>query len=265
MGGVGSGYLRFRTRGGLGVKALVLAGGKGNRLAEKTATVPKPLLSVGPKRLLDFSLQSATAAGVDEIIVVVSTFTDAIRRHYGGSYGGTRLVYVVQEDPQGLVHAIECAVDALDGSDFLLLLADEVMIRPRLPAMIETFHRDYAFAVLGVTRVADRALIRRTYAIFKDSATGATHRLIEKPRNPHDDVMGTGNCVFHSGMLSYIDLCPINQSRREKELPDLIQCAIDDGHLVETFEVTDQYINVNTLEDFERAEDLLKRYAESFR
>jgi NDP-sugar pyrophosphorylase family protein len=247
------------------MKALVLAGGKGHRLAEKTTTVPKPLLSVGSKRLLDFSLQSATAAAVDEIIIVVSSFTTAIRSHYGGRYGEIPVSYVVQEDPEGLVHAIECAASALEGNDFLLLLADEVMIRPRLAEMVQTFRTRDAFAVLGVTRVTDRDLIRRTYTIFQDSATGATHRLIEKPRRPHNDVMGTGNCVFRNEILSYIGLCPINQSRREKELPDLIQCAIDDGHLVETFEITDRYINVNTLEDFEKAEALLKRYAESFR
>jgi dTDP-glucose pyrophosphorylase len=246
------------------MKALVLAGGRGHRLAEKTANVPKPLLRVGDKCLLDFSLQSACAAGVGEIVVVVSAFTAPIVERYGRSYGGVPIAYAEQDDPRGLVHAIECAARALDGSDFLLLLADEVLIRPRLAEMVAAFRSRDAFAVLGVTRVADRELIRRTYALLQDGATGAIHRLIEKPRRPHDDVMGTGNCVFRNEILSYAGLCPIHQSRGEKELPDLVQCAIDDGHRVDAYDVADQYINVNTIEDFARAEALLRRYAESF-
>ena len=77
---------------------------------------------------------------------------------------------------------------------------------------------------------------------------------VEKPRRPHNDVRGTGNCIFRSKIFDYIDLTPINQSRNEKELPDLIQCAIDDGLAVRAFDIGDVYVNINTPEDIERAE-----------
>jgi dTDP-glucose pyrophosphorylase len=59
--------------------------------------------------------------------------------------------------------------------------------------------------------------------------------------------MGTGNCVFKNEILSYIEHTPINQKRKEKELPDLIQCAIDDGHIIRSFEICDEYANVNSI------------------
>jgi dTDP-glucose pyrophosphorylase len=65
--------------------------------------------------------------------------------------------------------------------------------------------------------------------------------------------MGTGNCIFRSEILSYIDETPINHHRGEKELPDLIQCAVDDGNTVKSFVLGDMYFNVNSLEDLEEA------------
>ena len=54
---------------------------------------------------------------------------------------------------------------------------------------------------------------------------------------------------------------PINQNRREKELPDLIQCAIDDGEDVRSFDIGEGYVNINTPDDIEIAE---REYAEHF-
>jgi len=51
-----------------------------------------------------------------------------------------------------------------------------------------------------------------------------------------------------------LDLTPINQNRGEKELPDLIQCAIDAGHVVKSFRIGSDYININTQSDIEKAE-----------
>ena len=52
----------------------------------------------------------------------------------------------------------------------------------------------------------------------------------------------------------YGTLTPINQNRREKELPDLIQCAIDDGLRVKSFDIGEGYVNINTPEDIAIAE-----------
>ena len=135
------------------MKALILAGGKGSRLRDQPDAPPKPLLQVGSKRLMDFSLQNAAAAGVDEIIVVVSYFTEAVINHYGSSYRGVPITYKIQNEPRGLVHAIECSAGAMGSSDFILLLADEVFITANLSAMVDRFHDENLFAILGVVKV----------------------------------------------------------------------------------------------------------------
>lgn len=246
------------------MKALILAGGKGSRLRDQPDAPPKPLLQVGSKRLMDFSLQNAASAGVTEIIVVVSYFTEAVINHYGSQYKGIPITYKIQNDPRGLVHAIECAAGAIGADDFILMLADEVFLNIGLKAMIERFYAETLFAVLGVVEVADRGQISKTYSILDDSGTGRIHRLVEKPRRPHNNIMGTGNCIFANAMLSYIDLTPVNQVRGEKELPDLIQCAVDDGQAVKMHRVGERYINVNAMDDFRAAFALLEQHADSF-
>jgi dTDP-glucose pyrophosphorylase len=246
------------------MKALVLAGGKGSRLRDHLTERPKPLLEVGGKRLMDFSLQNAVAAGVGQVVVVVSAFTEEVVNHYGSSYRGIPLTYKIQSEPKGVVHAIECAAGALAGADFMLMLADEIVLEANHGAMIERFRQESLFAVLGVVTVDDPAVIAKTYSIREDSGTGWIQRLVEKPRRPHNNVMGTGNCVFKSAILSYLDVCPINQARGERELPDLVQCAIDDGHPVKTHQVGARYINVNASDDFHAAFDLLASHAAKF-
>jgi len=246
------------------MKALILAGGKGSRLRDQPDAPPKPLLQVGSKRLMDFSLQNAANAGVTEIIVVVSYFTEAVINHYGSTYKGIPITYKIQNDPRGLVHAIECAAGAVGSDDFILMLADEVFLNIGLTEMIERFYAEQLFAVLGVVEVADRSQISKTYSILEDSGTGRIHRLVEKPRRPHNHIMGTGNCVFANAMLSYIDMTPVNQVRGEKELPDLIQCAVDDGQAVKMHRVGERYINVNAMDDFRAAFALLEQHADSF-
>jgi dTDP-glucose pyrophosphorylase len=77
---------------------------------------------------------------------------------------------------------------------------------------------------------------------------------VEKPRRAINQYQGTGNCIFSNRILEYIGYTPISQARNEKELPDLIQCAIDDGHIVQSFLVGGRYININTVEDVSQAE-----------
>ena len=70
--------------------------------------------------------------------------------------------------------------------------------------------------------------------------------------------MGTGDCIFRNQIFQYIEYTPIHYERKEKELPDFIQCAIDDGNPVKSFIICDRYANTNTKEDIEIAESFFR-------
>lgn len=236
------------------LKALVLAGGRGKRLDEHSAAANKCMLPLRGKPLVQHSLENAIAAGVDTIVLVVGYRAEDIVNHFGTSFEGTTIRYVIQSERKGLVHAMECARDAIGESDFMLFLADEVLSKPSHEEMLRCFRQEDLFAVCGVVRVQDRSQIRKTYALLADEASGRIYRLIEKPRTPINDIMGTGNCVMRAAIYDYVERTPINVERGERELPDLIQCAVDEGRLVKFFDIGDGYINVNTPEELAAAE-----------
>jgi dTDP-glucose pyrophosphorylase len=230
------------------LKALILAGGRGKRLEGVTSGINKCMLPFVGQPLIGLSLENAVRAGVGEIIIVVGYRAEDIINQMGIEYEKIRIKYVIQREQRGLVHAIECARDMINGADFMTFLGDEILVRPKHEAMVNNFYAGDAFVTCGVTRVSNTNEIKKTYAIIQDDAS-KIFRLIEKPRTPLNDIMGTGNCIFRNEIYDYIPLTPINQKRGEKELPDLIQCAIDDGRLVTSFNIGSGYININTEAD----------------
>ena len=136
---------------------------------------------------------------------------------------------------------------ALNGEDFFLLLADEYLTNSRHKQMVEFFKLYNMFGVCGVLIQNNLSEISKTYNVL--AKNGNILKLVEKPSNLMSDIQGTGNCIFKNKILNYIKYTPINYLRGEKELPDLIQCAIDDGKVIKTFNICDEYSNVNKIED----------------
>ncbi len=236
------------------MKALILAGGRGKRLGNVTEGLNKCMLEIQSRPLIEYSLMCvAQIPVIREVVIVVGYRPQDIRGKFGSAYRGKDILYVSQDEQHGLVHAIECARPALGSDDFMLMLGDELMINPRHKEFIAEFQRGGMFALCGVVKVEDRSLIKRTYSIVQ-LPEGRISRLVEKPNHPTNDIMGTGNCIFKNRILDYISHTPINQNRNEKELPDLIQCAIDDGHDVRSFFICREYVNVNSPEELDKTQ-----------
>jgi dTDP-glucose pyrophosphorylase len=236
------------------MKALILAGGRGKRLDGLMVKSNKCMIKIKGKHLLEYNLENAVKGGLDEIIIVIGYRGEDIVDTFGYKYNRTKIQYVFQEEPIGLVHAIECAKEALEGEDFLLMLGDEILQRPRHSEMIEEYKsKSEIFGLCGVLWVNDRNLIKKTYTIFQDD-NNSIHKLIEKPKKPFNNFQGTGQCVFNNKILEYIDITPINPQRKAKELPGLIQTAIDNGKIIKSFNICHKYSNINTKEDIIMAE-----------
>ena len=171
------------------MKAIILAAGRGKRLKEKTEPANKSMLTFKDRHLIEYSLETAKLSKVDEIIIVVGYRAADIVNKFGIQYANIKVRYVIQEEQRGLVNALEYARDALDGDDFILLLADEIMIHPNPQEMIATFKNENLFVMCGVTRVEDRSQISKTYTVICNETDNRIYRLIEKPRNPETPSM----------------------------------------------------------------------------
>lgn len=236
------------------MKALILAGGRGKRMEELSENQNKCMLTIHGKRLIEYSLDNAADIDeVGEIVIVVGYRAESIINRFGTDYCGKRISYVIQPEQHGLVHAMECARDYLDRHDFFLFLADEVILGGRHRAMLDLFRTENLFCVCGVYPQPNLEMIKRTYAVIH-GPDDRIYRLVEKPRRPFNHIMGTGNVLFRGEIFDYVDVTPVNPSRQEKELPDLIQCAVDDGEMVKLFDICETYINVNSPEEMRAVE-----------
>ena len=198
------------------MKALILAGGRGKRLDDVYEDKNKCMIEIEKKPLIEYSLDCAGQTNISEIVIVVGYKAEEIINTYGNSYNGKTIKYVIQPEQKGLVHAIECAKDTIGKEDFMLMLGDELMVKPKHSEMIKKYRQEDLFALCGIVNVEDKNLIKKTYAVIQGE-DNRIFRLIEKPFNPTNNIMGTGNCVFKNEIFSYIPQTPINQKRGEKE------------------------------------------------
>lgn len=232
------------------MKVLILAAGRGKRLEGMTVERNKCMIPFRGKPVIEYSLDiAASLPAVTAIVIVVGYRAEDIIGHYGAEHRGKPLVYVTQAEQRGLVHAMETAREALGGEDFLLMLGDEFMEGARHGEMTARFNDDPAImALCGIMRPAAPAEISKSYTVYH--ATGdRIARLVEKPVNPDTDIQGTGHCLFRNRIFDFVPRCPVNPLRGEKELPELIQTAVDAGESVFSFDICTFYTNINTAEE----------------
>ena len=228
------------------MKAVILAAGQAKRLGG----IEKCMLEVGGKPILEHVLRRACEIA-DEIVLVNNEKMDKPR----GNFGGKDVIYRYQEKPDGIIGAIECAAGALAHHDFFLMLGDEVMVGCKHKEMVQRWNKikSDTWGMCGVKIEHDKEKIKKTYVVLSlNKSPKDVYVAIEKPDVVIGPLMGTGHCIFKNKVLEYLRDIPVSE-RGERELVDLIQVLADDERRVEIFEVCDQYVNVNTQEDYEEA------------
>ncbi len=187
-------------------KAVFPVAGLGTRFLPATKAMPKEMLTVVDKPLIQYAVEEALEAGIDQIIFVTGRNKSALEDHFDISYeleatmrargksltvlDGIRQkpgspVYVRQQEPLGLGHAVWCAREIVGDEPFAVLLPDELMVgRPGfLKQMVEAYGR-VGGNVIGALEVEDSETDK--YGIISpgariDDRTVEVTALVEKP------------------------------------------------------------------------------------
>ncbi|TBH20815.1 glucose-1-phosphate thymidylyltransferase [Thermus thermamylovorans] len=208
------------------MKGLILAAGRGTRLRPLTHTRPKPVIRVAGRPILHYAVENLREAGVEEIGVVVSPETEKDIRE---ALAGYPVRYILQEEPQGLAHAVAVAQGFLGPSPFVLYLGDNLFQRG-IGRFLGAF-REGVSAVIALVRVEDP----RQFGVALLEGERVV-RLLEKPQDPPSDLAVAGVYVFTPEVFPVIgDLKP--SARGEYEITDAIQGLIDRGKRVVGVEV----------------------------
>lgn len=121
--------------------AVIPCAGLGTRMLPLTRVVPKELLPLGPKPLIEHTLAELGEAGFELAIIVLRTGKEIIKQHLTEPYpfperahspspipNGLKLEFVEQDDPRGLADALKMALPLLEGRPFLMILPDQLMM-----------------------------------------------------------------------------------------------------------------------------------------
>lgn len=103
-----------------------MAGGKGTRIAQVNATVPKPMIPIEGKPILEYQIETLKKQGYTDIILIVGHMGNVIQKYFGdGSAFGVQISYIVEEQPLGTAGALYFLKDEIQ-NDFLLLNGDTI-------------------------------------------------------------------------------------------------------------------------------------------
>ena len=117
------------------MQAVILAAGRGTRMDELTTAVPKPMLEVSGKSLLEYKFD-ALPDHVEEVVLIVGYLGDVIRQHFGALYGSKRITYVEQERMDGTAGALWHAKSILRDR-FLIMMGDDIYAKEDVEHCVE--------------------------------------------------------------------------------------------------------------------------------
>lgn len=212
----------------MGIKGIVLAGGRGTRLHPVTLGVSKQLLPVYDKPMIYYPLCILMISGIREILVI-STAEDLplYRRLLGdGTKWGIALSYTEQPEPRGLADAFIVGRDFLQRDRAVLVLGDNIFYGHRLPDML----RAAAESTEGATLFAYRVQDPERYGVVTFDETGAVIKLEEKPVRPESHFAITG-LYFYDNHVTEIASSLKPSARGELEITDLNRVYLNEKRL----------------------------------
>ena len=175
------------------MKGIILAGGTGSRLFPLTTVISKQLLPVYDKPMIYYPLASLMAAGLREILVIVTPRDEASFRALlgDGSQWGMTIDYVVQQKPEGLAQAFILAEKFLAGDKAALILGDNIFHGVGLGTQLKQL-TDPDGGVVFAYQVANPS----EYGVIEFDEIGNVVSIEEKPENPKSDFAIPGLYFF---------------------------------------------------------------------
>ncbi len=210
------------------MKAIILAGGSGTRLAPMTAAISKQLLPVYDKPMLYYPLSTLMMAGIRDYLII-STPRDVplIQQLLSdGARLGIRISYAVQDAPRGIAEALIIGEAFAAGEPVCLMLGDNVFFGHK---MIEPLSAACANAT-GATVFAYYVRDPERYGVVSFDAAGRPTSLMEKPSMPASNWAVTGVYVY-DGQAASIAKSLTPSARGEIEITDLNKVYLQQGAL----------------------------------
>ncbi len=221
------------------MRAIILAGGKGRRLAPYTTILPKPLMPIGDVPILEVIIRQIRKAGFDEITMAVGYLAELLMAYFGdGSKWDVKICYSREEQPLGTAGPIGL-VNGLD-EPFLVMNGD---LLTTLDYRALWIHHRSCGAI--ATLATFRRDIRIDLGVIETDGQNRVRGYIEKPTYQY--AVSTGIYIFEPQVLRYIP------HQQRKDLPELVLDLLAAGEEVTAYPFKGIWLDIGRLDDYERA------------
>jgi dTDP-glucose pyrophosphorylase/CBS domain-containing protein len=222
----------------LSLTAVVMAGGYGTRLYPLTERLPKPMLPVGGRPLLELIIEQLCQAGIRRVNLATHYQGKIIAQHFGdGRDFGVEISYVKEDQPLGTAGAL----GLLDTSaEPVLVINGDILTRLDFRAMLN-FHREHQ---ADMTVAVGQYEFQVPYGVIETSGVTVTG-ISEKPVVRH--FINAGIYLLHP------EVCRFVPNDQPYDMPELISRLVAEGCRVVSFPVREYWLDIGQIEDYEKA------------
>lgn len=229
------------------MKAVILAGGKGVRLRPLTYTIPKPLLPVGEKPILEEIIERLKVFGFREFIIAVGYRAELIETYFrDGEPLGVHIDYVRESHALGTAGPLSLvrAAHDLPTDEPILAMNGDILTDLDLTAFME-FHRRGGYEITVATREFQ---LQHPYGVIETDGERVTG-IVEKP--VETDLVSAG---IYAIQPSALEMIPYDGFF---DIPDLVNALLAGGRSVGSYRFSDEWIAIDRIEQLEDAARIL--------
>jgi len=235
------------------LRAVILAGGLGTRLQPYTTVLPKPLMPIGDRPILDIVIRQLSRAGFERVTIATGYLAELIEAFFGdGSRYGIRIDYFREDEPLGTVGALSL-IEGLD-EDFLVMNGD-VLTDLDYRAVMD-FHVAGGQAATISTHTREVKISLGVMEFESEHDRTEVTGYVEKPTLSYEASMGV--YCFAPRAREHI---PKGQ---RLDFPDLILKLIAAGETVRGLRSRDYWLDIGRPDDYQEAQDAFERLRDRF-
>lgn len=233
------------------MKAVILAGGRGTRLAPYTTILPKPLMPIGDMPILEVIIRQLKLAGVNEVILTVGHLSELIKAFFNdGCRFGIKISYSQEEKPLGTAGPLGLIRDQL--TEPFLVMNGDVLTTMSFQALVSRRQRSESIATIAM----HKRQVRIDFGVLE---MGEDHKVvdyIEKPSIPYQVSMGV--YAFHPNILNFIP------DDAYLDFPDLVLDLIKHEQRVTGYMFDGYWQGLGRPDDYLKANEDFEKMKEKF-
>lgn len=221
------------------MKAVVMAGGKGARLAPYTKILPKPLMPIGEMPILEVLIRQMKAAGVEDIFLTVGHLSGLLKAFFqDGEQWGLKIHYCYEDFPLGTVGSL---ANISDLDDTFLMTNGDVLTTLDFKTLVAYHKSQGAMATIAM----HRRKVKIDFGVLQMDGGTLITGILEKPT--YEYLVSMGIYVFQPDVIRYI---PKDQYL---DFPDLIISLIAAGEKVAGYPFDGYWQDLGRPDDYEQA------------